>query len=272
MAEDRPFLRWVGGKARIAQVLASYVPDLPDGACYFEPFLGAGSVFFRIKPKRCVLGDLNVDLIDCFRRVRDRPDLVWRYLRPLIQQQEQHEYYMHRREYNSLEESYRRAALFIYLNKTCFNGIWRVSREGQFNVPWGAKEKAGFPTPAELRRASVLLSGASLLHGDFEAVVTSAQSGDIVYFDPPYLPLSATAFFRHYTRQRFSLEDHERVAIVARDLAERGVEVLITEGDCHEVRKWYRDFEIIELSVRRYVSSGPHREEARELVIRSFRG
>jgi len=157
----------------------------------------------------------------------------------LLACQEQSQYYALRTEFNESGDSYRRAALFIYLNKTCFNGIWRVSRAGQFNVPYGAKPKPGFPTRADLVRCSSALVRARLDQGDFEGSVAAARHGDFVYLDPPYLPLSATAFFRHYTANRFATEDHERIALVAADLAQGGVDVMVTEGDGELVRKWY---------------------------------
>ncbi|MCU1393492.1 MAG: adenine methylase [Ilumatobacteraceae bacterium] len=265
----RPFLRWVGGKARIIERLRPFVPSI-DGATYFEPFLGAGSLYFRLGPRRAVLGDQNRDLVDCFTRVAERPDLVWRHLRVLMQQQSREEYTTLRAEFNSTEASNRRAALFIYLNKTSFNGIWRVSRTGKYNVPFGGKPKPGFPDGRQLRLCADALATAQLLHGDFEKTLVTASQGDFVYLDPPYLPLSATSFFNHYTLGRFDTADHERVAEAAANLASNNVRVMITEGDSPLVRKWYSDFVINEIAVRRFVSSGSDKVLAKELVITSY--
>lgn len=270
MSRSRPFLRWVGGKARLVSRLLPYVPALGDDFTYYEPFLGAGSMFFAVEPKRSVLGDENLDLVQCFSRVKARPDLVWRHLRALLPWQDREEYYGFRTEFNGSSDSFRRAALFIYLNKTCFNGIWRVSREGKFNVPYGAKQKAGFPTRAGLLRCSTDLAHARLEQGDFESTIASARRGDFLYLDPPYLPLSPTAFFRHYTAHRFTVEDHERTALVAAQLASEGVSVMVTEGDNELIRKWYRDFVVREVDVRRSVSCGSKRHNARELIITSY--
>lgn len=267
----QPFLRWVGGKARLVGRLLPYVPDLGPGATYHEPFLGAASLFFALGPRRSVLADQNPDLIECFVRVKERPDLVWRHLRTLIPRQTPNEYYSLREEFNRSRDSHRRAAIFIYLNKTCFNGIWRVNRAGHFNVPYGSKERAGHPTSADLVRCSVALSGAELRRGDFEKSVAGARRGDFVYLDPPYLPLSSTAFFRHYTAGRFSTEDHERVALTSAELAASGINVMITEGDSRGIRKWYRDFYVREVDVRRSVSCDAQRFDAQELIITSYR-
>ena len=266
----RPFLRWVGGKARLAPRLLPSVPAFGPNATYYEPFLGAGSMFFSVMPSRAVLADQNEALIECCRRVRDRPDLVWRHLRPMIPRQDRDSYYELRSEFNESKHSYRRAALFIYLNKTCFNGIWRVSLTGRFNVPYGAKSAPGFPGRNDLIECSKAFARSRLEVGDFESTVEGAKRGDFVYLDPPYLPLSSTAFFRHYTSTRFTPEDHERVALVAADLAARGVNVMITEGDSELVRKWYRDFNVQEVDVRRSVSCNAQRLDARELIITSY--
>lgn len=266
----KPFLRWVGGKARLVARLLPYVPSLRPQGTYYEPFLGAGSLFFAVQPRRAVLADQNPDLIQCFERVKTRPDLVWRHLRTLLSRQARADYYALRAEFNASGASYRAAALFIYLNKTCFNGIWRVNRNGEFNVPYGAKAYAGFPTLADLMRCSATLAPATLFASDFETTLVSAESGDFVYLDPPYLPLSSTAFFRHYTVGRFAPEDHERVALAATELAARGAIVMVTEGDSPLVRKWYRDFQIFEVDVRRSVSCDARRIDARELIITSY--
>jgi DNA adenine methylase len=265
-----PLLRWVGGKARIIERLVPYFLEIQPGQRYFEPFVGAASVFFRRRPQNAVLGDQNADLIDCYRRVRERPDLVWRHLRPMVAMQGQSDYLRLRAQFNESEPSCRRAALFIYLNKTSFNGIWRVNRAGKYNVPYGAKGRPGFPDGARLAACSLALAKSELRANDFEKVLVDVRSGDHVYLDPPYMPLTTTAFFTHYTSTRFSVEDHERLAIMARELAVRGAHVLLTQGDSPLVRKWYRDFVVSELDVRRFVSSGREKHLARELVITSY--
>lgn len=270
MPEPSPFLRWVGGKTRLITQLETSLAPGPIGT-YFEPFLGAGSLFFRLQPDRAVLGDANPSLVACYEAIKQRPDLVWRYLSPLKSRQDTADYYTLRSEFNSASGGiFRRAALFIYLNKTCFNGVWRVNRSGGFNVPYGAKSRPGFPTLRDLVACSNALQGAELDSGDFERRLPEAKTGDFAYFDPPYVPLSATAFFRHYTMTRFSMEDHERVALAAAALAERGVHVLVTEGDDEVIRKWYRDFRIRAVDVRRSVSCNSVRVAARELIITSY--
>jgi DNA adenine methylase len=270
IVQSPPLLRWAGGKAGLVRRLLPLLPWNVRQTTYFEPFIGAGSLYFAIKPSHSVLGDENHELIDCYDRVGTRPDLVWRHLIALIPNRSSDDYYKYRREFNELSDSHRRAALFIYLNKMCFNGIWRVNRAGNFNVPFGGKERPGFPTRKELNNYADALSGAILHKADFEVTLQTAQEGDFVYLDPPYLPLSSTAFFRHYTSNRFSPEDHERVALVASQLASVGANIMITEGDSEIVRKWYREFHIHPVAVRRSISCGTQRVAAQELIITSY--
>ncbi len=142
----RPFLRWAGGKARLVHILRRFVPEITDSATYYEPFMGAGSLFLALRPSKAVLGDQNRPLVECVSRVAARPDLVWRALRPMTSLNNEKWYYRFRDEFNAAADSNRKAALFIYLNRTCFNGIWRVNRKGGFNVPFGRRKNACFPT------------------------------------------------------------------------------------------------------------------------------
>lgn len=265
----RPFLRWVGGKARLVGKLVPLMAH-DSSSTYIEPFAGAASLFFRSQPTRAVLGDSNGDLIDCYRRVASRSDLVWRYLRPLTKRVSESDYLEIREEFNTVAPSFRRAAMFIYLNKTSFNGIWRVSRSGRYNVPYGKKLKPSFPSSCDLQACGMSLQNVTLVHGDFEVSAGHAKAGDFVYFDPPYMPISDTAFFHHYTADRFPWGSHERLALLAKGLAESGVNVMVSEADSPQIRALYEGFQLNAFDVRRFVSSGSTKVVARELVITSY--
>jgi DNA adenine methylase len=164
-----------------------------------------------------------------------------------------------------------KAAHFIYLNRMCFNGIYRVNRSGEFNVPFGGKSNPGFPEFEALSNCSQVLRSAQLRTADFGEVLGLACSGDIVYLDPPYLPLNGTSYFRHYTKHRFNLKDHQRLAEAVHELASGGVNVVITVGDSPEIRRLYTQMEIEVLSIRRYVGSNGDRKLVRELILASSR-
>jgi DNA adenine methylase len=265
-----PFLRWVGGKAKLVSNLLQYIPPLKPESTYFEPFLGAGSLFFALGPTSAVLGDKNPELINCFLKVRSRPDLVWRELRNLIQVGGRRAYYNARNSFNKAPESHRKAALFIYLNKSCFNGIWRVNMLGRFNVPYGRKKRAGFPTLAKLRAAAEVLDKADIRCGDFQATMSAAKAGDFLYLDPPYPPINDTAFFTHYTSDRFSAAEQSRVAQAFRDLHERGCAVLLSNANVPQIRKLYSGFRIERIGTHRWVASNGARHRTEDLVIMNY--
>jgi len=270
MSEARPFLRWVGGKKRLAGVLGGFVPSVERDGRYFEPFFGAGSLFFCLRPPRAVIGDSNRELIACLRRVRNRPDLVWRHLRPCLALRGERAYIHARSLFNRLSDSYQRAALFIYLNKSCFNGIWRVNKNGLFNVPYGHKDGVAFPSLNDLAEVSRAFRRAKIRVGDFAQTVSDAGRGDFVYLDPPYPPLNGTAFFCHYTKERFNRNDHARVAEVFRLLTSRGCNVLLSYADVPLVRELYKGCRTIEVSTQRYVASHGRRYEVSDLAIMNY--
>ena len=264
------FLRWVGGKTRLIPRLREYLPSDNDYGTYYEPFLGAGAVFFELEPRAAVLGDANRELVQCFRWVRKAPVRVGSILSELAIDQSEASYYLRRMEFNSLRSGVRKAALFIYLNKTCFNGVWRVNRSGEFNVPYGAKRRPGFPDTESLRSAALLLRGASLRVADFEETLNDVARDDFVFLDPPYRPLSDTAFFRHYTQMRFGDPDHKRVRDWVHDAAKMGVRFLLTVSSDDYALGHYKSLQLREWPVQRYVSGSRARSKVQELIVRNW--
>src|SRR5713226_10143568 len=184
-----PFLRWAGGKQQLKRTLLAFLPLDVTERTYREPFLGGGSLFFALQPKAAILSDANEHLIKCYELVRDQPELVARYLRFHALKNTKAHYYRVREEYNNSEFSAAQAARFIYLNKTCFNGIFRVNSKGKFNVPYGRKESPAIPDEAKLVRVAAALKSASLHASSFEQALDGAARGDFIYLDPPYPPL-----------------------------------------------------------------------------------
>lgn len=266
----KPFLRWVGGKTHLVSFLCSLVPLDINRGTYWEPFLGAGSLFFALRPSRAVLSDRNADLIACFRAVRERPDLISRYLRMHAARTSKDYYYIIRARYNKSTDSIAKSAMFIYLNKTCFNGIWRVNKKGEFNVPYGHKEPPALPPRADLVAASNALRSAELRIGDFREVLGEAQPGDFVYLDPPYPPLNETAYFVHYTQERFGIDDQIAVAEMATLLSDRGCRVLISNADTGFIRSLYDGFKVSERGVTRWIRTDGKRYQVNEIVARNY--
>jgi DNA adenine methylase len=269
----RPFLRWAGGKRRIVRHLLHCLPKhrVED---YWEPFLGAGALFFSLAPDRAHLSDSNSALIACFRQVRERPNLVYRYLTEHLAKTSEQYYYQVRTAYNRNRHkpSAAQAARFIYLNRTGFNGIFRVNRNGEYNVPYGHKDPPPAPSKEDLRVASNLLSNASFQDQSYDVVLAenAAKPGDLIYLDPPYPPLSLTSNFTHYTASRFSWRDHERLAALAHELKMRGCLVMISNSDTRHVRALYSDWNLHALPVTRWIAANGSRHKVRELVISSY--
>ena len=269
-AAPRPFLRWAGGKRKLVTLLLEFVPEDVLDRQYREPFVGAGALFFALRPRSATISDANDHLIMCYEYVRDRPDLVHRYLVHHAARTSERYYYAVRSDYTQSGPSAAQAARLIYLNSACFNGIFRVNKRGEFNVPYGRKEPPVLPTRAALRTASCSLRSAAIRVSDYRKALADAESGDFVYLDPPYPPLNGTAYFTHYTPDRFGEGDQRRLAVAFRELHERGCLLMMSNADTELIRKLYDAFTIDELSVTRYVTCKRRKHRVKELVITNY--
>ncbi len=264
------FLRWAGGKQRIIPRLRQFVPDDYGSRTYREPFVGAGSLFLALQPPRAVLSDANAHLIDCYTAVRNNVAQVSRVLQEIASNDSEQTYYETRSKYTSSRPSAAQAARFIYLNRTCFNGIFRVNRAGEFNVPYGHRNNPIFPTPAQLRRVSEVLRRARVSKLDYRAALARAKAEDFIYLDPPYPPLNGTSFFAHYTPERFSNDDQEELADLFRELDSRGCLLLMTNADTPKIRALYKPFNVKRLPVTRYVTCKSVKHRVGEVVITNY--
>lgn len=265
-----PLLRWAGGKRQIVARIRAFLPPDIENRVYREPFAGAACLFFSLQPTRGVLSDANAHLIDCYRCVRDHPGAIATYLAQHAKSTCESYYYRIRAQYNAGPSSTAQAARFIYLNKTCFNGIFRVNIRGLFNVPYGFKEPPALPTHAHLLAASRALQSAELRALPFEEAVADARDTDFVYLDPPYPPLNGTSYFTHYTADRFGKLDQKRLATIVRDLDARGCKFLMSNADTAEIRRRYAPFEMRSLSVTRFITCKAKRHRVSELVVANY--
>ncbi|TAM55384.1 MAG: Dam family site-specific DNA-(adenine-N6)-methyltransferase [Acidobacteria bacterium] len=265
-----PFLRWIGGKRRLAKKLLDFIPSGARERRYFEPFMGAGSLFFALRPKKAILADLNSHLIDCYSFVRDRHNGVHSELTRLARTNTERQYYAVRGAYNRSGPSATQAARFIFLNHTCFNGVFRVNRQGAFNVPYGFKQTPNFPSKAHLAAVSAALLKCSLTAADYETVLRGARKDDFIYLDPPYPPLNGTSNFTRYTRFRFAAPEQERLAANVRALDRKGCLLMITNADTPRIRQLYEGFSLFELKVTRFVTYKSVKHRVGELVITNY--
>jgi DNA adenine methylase len=265
-----PFLKWPGGKRWFVCNHADLLPS--EYRTYVEPFLGAGAIYFHLKPQRALLGDINADLVDTYRAIKDD----WQALKASLR-------YRHRRHREDPDTYYywlrakvpsdlvQRASRLIYLNRTCFNGIYRVNRQGQFNVPRGTKDKVVLESD-DFESMSRILAGAELVAGDFEELIDRASSGDFVFCDPPYTVRHNYNGFLKYNEVLFSWADQERLAQALVRAALRGVKVVCTNANHQSVRELYNNALFERRVVSRYSrisADNTGRSYFEELVIRA---
>ena len=274
-----PFVKWAGGKTALIRTLLDLFPK--KIRTYYEPFVGAGAVFFALanEKERCrrfVLNDTNRELMDAYRVIRDFPADMMTWLR----MQEE----MYAAAPQTIYEALRnpdpfmqqlltgpveRAGRFVFLNKAGYNGLYRVNQKGLFNVPWGKKKVVHSYDGPNIAACSKVLNGyVQLLSYDFEAAVADAREGDLVYFDPPYMPVNATSNFTSYTRIGFDYAAQVRLRDLFVKLADNRIAVVLSNSDTPEVRELYDGWELSEVQAKRSINSKPDRRgPVGELII-----
>jgi len=251
----KPILKWAGGKRQLLPQILAHLPARIG--TYFEPFVGGGAVFFALAAEkrfeRAVLSDQNPDLIEVYRAVQTDVDSV-------IERLKQHQANHSEEEYYRVREARprgraARAARILYLNRTGFNGLYRVNRSGEFNVPFGRYKNPKIVDEARLRAASRALAEVELSVADFESACVAASARDAVYLDPPYLPVSASANFAHYHSAPFGIAEHSRLARTFAALAKRGVAVVLSNSDTADTRRLFDAHKIETVLARRAINS-----------------
>jgi DNA adenine methylase len=240
---------------------------------HVEPFVGGGALFFSRRPRRALLSDINPALVATYAAIRDDVESVIDTLGLLARQHSKDRYYEVRERYNHRKRgpASKRAAMFIYLNKTCFNGLHRVNRKGEFNVPAGSYKNPRILNEGGLRTASVALRGADLRCASFDALLESAKPGDFLYFDPPYEPVSRTASFTSYARDGFKQEDQARLRDVFAALDRRGCKLMLSNSDVPLIRELYRGFSVDTVAAPRAINcNGKGRGKVTEIVVRNY--
>lgn len=255
-------LRWAGSKRRLLPRLVPYWQ--PSHCRYVEPFAGSACLFFELEPTTGILGDLNVDLIDTYETLRSDADGVADQL--FEWKADEETYYSVRDSFERPTDSIARAARFIYLNRLCFNGLYRTNKQGHFNVPYGSRS-GSMPCREALNRTAKLLDGVQLVAGDFEGVLTQVQQGDFVYMDPPYR-VASRRVFREYQPGEFSVEDLARLRQWLENLDSLGLDFVVSYADSVEGRRLGQGFTVQRVRVRRNIAGfAKHRRTAYEVLI-----
>jgi DNA adenine methylase len=271
--EAAPFVKWVGGKGRLLSQLRPLLPSGIEHMRHVEPFVGGGALFFSRRPRRALLTDINPTLVAAYSEIRDDVEGVIAALRGLAGRHSKESYYQVRERYNQGRRvsNSKRAAMFIYLNKTCFNGLHRVNRKGEFNVPVGSYKNPRILNEERLHAASRALKHAQLRCAPFDALLEDAKPGDFIYFDPPYEPVSQTASFTAYAPNGFSQEDQTRLRDVYKALDRRRSKLMLSNSDVPFIRNLYKDFNIDTVAAPRAINcDAKKRGNVSELVIRNY--
>jgi DNA adenine methylase len=278
----QPFLRWAGGKRRVLPIIRTKLPRefIKGKTRVFEPFVGGGAFAFSLYDKmspfftpgrNLYINDVNPDLVLCYSTIRDCPDDLMKALKSITKTKSKAEF--EKIKSSRPDKSVEKAARFIYLNRTCFNGLWRVNSKGDFNVPWGKLKDPKIFDESNILLVHDRLQGASITNLDFSAAMEECNKGDFVYLDPPYLPLSASSSFSKYAKSDFGLVQHFALAGAIRALTKRGVMVMLSNSDTKLTREIYGDILAIErIKVQRSISANAaSRVQVGEIIATNYR-
>ena len=276
MLKGKPFVKWAGGKRQIIDKLKKYAPV--DFDTYFEPFVGGGALLFELSPKKAVINDSNQELMNVYEVLCDE-DKFKKMCRALNSYEKQHseEFYYelrnkdrNKKTFSKLSD-YTRAARTIYLNKACFNGLYRVNSKNEFNVPFGKKAKVNTYEGDNLITVSnyLTMNDVKILCCDFEEAVSSAKKGDFIYFDPPYD--SDTSTFNSYTEDGFGKDEQKRLAKVFKELDSRGCYVMLSNHNTHLVNELYKGYNIHVIEAKRNINANAKgRGNVEEVIITNY--
>ncbi|GDY16264.1 restriction endonuclease subunit M [Nitrosopumilaceae archaeon] len=278
LVTPKPFVKWAGGKRQLIPILNQNLPE--SFGTYYEPFLGGGALLFHIltdkNGQKCSISDLNSDLVLAYTTIRDRIDALITSLKNHEKnyQKDSESYYYSIRESNPRSEIEKTSRL-IFLNRTCFNGLYRVNSKGKFNVPLGKYSNPNIVNEENIRAVSHILqsSRTAIKCRDFEAVLRDAKKGDLIYFDPPYQPVSTTSNFTSYTTKDFTYDDLTRLAELCLKLDSRGCNVLLSNSDSQEVADIFakNPWKITRISANRSINSNSKKRTGHfELLIKNY--
>ena len=269
--ETYPIVKWIGGKRQLMFELLKNMPQNYNR--YFEPFIGGGALFFELQPDNAYISDMNEELINLYSIVRDN---VCELIDDLSKHEVSKEYFLEIRNIDRTEKyaeltNVERASRFIYLNRTCFNGMYRVNSQGQFNVPFGHYKNPRIIDENNLLNCSELLKKTEIKCSDFSEVLTKVQKGDFVYFDPPYVPLSETSSFTSYTKDGFDIDMQFKLRDVCDELDSMGVKFLLSNSDTKLVNELYENYNIKKVFASRQINANAYgRGKITEVLVRNY--
>ena len=270
-----PFVKWAGGKRQLLSQIKERMPKAYNN--YYEPFIGGGAMLFELLPERAIINDINIALINTYRQICDNPEVFIKEIQHLdseMWEDGKKYYYSLRERYNDKlmqeELDVELAALFVFINKHCFNGLYRVNGKGLFNVPYNNSRKKSIDEDA-IRDISSYLKNVDILEGDFQVACAQAKKGDFVFIDSPYAPLNPTSF-ESYTKEGFDIESHKRLADLYDELTERGCYCMLTNHNTELINELYgnKGYKLDVVSVKRFLNSDPSKRVGEEVIICNY--
>lgn len=270
-----PFVKWAGGKRQLLPQIKERMPEKYNN--YYEPFVGGGAVTFELQPANALINDINKALINAYKQICNAPEAFLKTVNKLDEEmwEDGKEYYYSLREhYNNklikAEYDVELAALFVFINKHCFNGLYRVNGKGLFNVPYNNSRKASVDEKT-IMDISKYLQSVTIIDGDFEAACKDAKKGDFVFIDSPYAPLNPTSF-ESYTKEGFDIESHKRLAKLFEELTDKGCYCMLTNHNTDLINELYgnRGYKIDVVSVKRMINSDASNRVGEEVIIRNY--
>lgn len=262
--ELKPFLKWAGGKRQLLKDIRELYPENID--TYYEPFLGGGAVFFDLKPQNYIISDSNPELINLYKMISSQPTKIISELKKMKYNKE---FFYKIREQNFDKISkIKAAARMLYLNRTCFNGLYRVNKEGNFNVPFGKYKNPDFVQEKLLKNVSKFLKNNSIKCLDFKKILDfNPNKKDFIFFDPPYVPLEGYSDFKRYTKEQFYESHHIKLANIFKKLVKNKIRIVLTNSNSDLVHNLYKDFDKIILDTQRNINSNPNKRQSQDVII-----
>ncbi len=270
-SETYPIVKWVGGKRQLMFELLKNMPKSCNR--YFEPFIGGGALFFELQPENAYISDMNEELINLYSVVRDN---AYELIEDLSKHEVSKEYFLEIRNIDRTEKyselsNIERASRFIYLNRTCFNGMYRVNSQGQFNVPFGHYKNPRIIDENNLLNCSELLKKTEIKCSDFSKILTKVKKGDFVYFDPPYVPLNETSSFTSYTKDGFDIDMQFKLREVCDELDSMGVKFMLSNSDTKLVNELYANYKIKKVFASRQINANADgRGKITEVLVKNY--
>lgn len=261
----KPVLKWAGGKTQMLDILKENMPA--KFKKYIEPFIGGGALFFELEPTNAIIADSNPELINLYKIIAENVDEL---IQELKEMKNEEEYYYSIRAINpEILTDVSRAARTVFLNRTCFNGLYRVNKQGKFNVPFGKYKNPKICDEENLRAVSKVLKNTTIIHSDYKDVLRKyAEPGDFIFLDPPYIPISQNSDFKRYTKEQFYEEDQRELAKEVKRLRDIGCHVLLTNSNHPLVHELYEEFEISVHQTKRNINSVASKRKGEDVLVK----